>query len=83
MKAILAVGCAILFGTLTLMALILLLAPLSMVGYGAYASVRTAGLLLNPLTIGLAVIAGGAVLALAVYVVAFISAPAMVFFRPT
>ncbi len=81
MKIILAVGCAILFGILTLVALIVLLVPLSMVGYGAYASVRTAGLLLNPLTIGLVVIAGGVVLALAVYVAAFISAPAMVFFQ--
>ena len=81
MKIVLSVGCAILFGILTLFALLALLVPLSLAGYGAYEYVRTAGLLLNPVTIGVAVVVGVAALGLVIYVAAFISAPAAVFFQ--
>ncbi len=80
-KIILAVGSAILFGLLTLIAVIALLVPLSIAGYAGYAFVRAEGWLLNPLTLGMAVLAAGAALGLIVYVVAFVSAPAMVFFQ--
>ncbi|HUZ47221.1 MAG TPA: hypothetical protein VMW54_11355 [Terriglobia bacterium] len=76
MKIVLSVGCAILFGILTLVATVALLIPLSIAGYGAYAYVS-----FNALTMGLAVVAGVAALGLVIYVAAFISAPAMVFFQ--
>jgi len=81
MKIVLAVGSAVLFGILTLVALIALLVPLSIAGYGAYSLARAEGLLLSPVTIGIAVLLGSAALALLVYVAAFVSAPAMVFFQ--
>ena len=80
-KIILTLGSAILFGLLTLIAVIALLVPLSIAGYAAYALVRAEGWLLNPLTILLAVPAAGVALGLILYTVAFVSAPAMVFFQ--
>ena len=81
MKIVLAVGSAILFGILTLIALIALLVPLSIAGYGAYSLVKSAGLLLNPVTIGIAALLATASLGLIIYAAAFVSAPAMVFFQ--
>ncbi len=80
-KIVLVVGSAILFGILTLLALLALLVPLSIGGFATYVSIRSAGLLLNPLTISIAVLLGGAALALIIYVAAFVSEPAMVFFQ--
>ncbi|MEJ2009868.1 MAG: hypothetical protein P8Z30_17220 [Acidobacteriota bacterium] len=81
MKIVLVVGSAIIFGILTLLALLIFLVPLSVAGYGAYSYARAAGLLWNFFTIAFCVIFGGAAVAAIFYVIAFVSAPAMVFFQ--
>lgn len=81
MKIVLVVGSAILFGILTLIAVLLLLIPFSIAGYGAYYYARSAGLLWSSPAIGAAVAFAAAALAVMLYVVAFISAPAMIFFQ--
>lgn len=81
MKIVLVVGCAIIFGALTLLAVLIFLIPLSVAGYGVYSYAKAAGLLWNFFAIALGVIFAGAAVAAIFYVIAFVSAPAMVFFQ--
>lgn len=81
MKIVLVVGSTIIFGILTLIAVILLFIPISIAGVAAYFFAKSEGLLWGfpAITVGIAL--GGAVLALICYLTALISAPAMVFFQ--
>jgi len=81
MKIVLVVGSTILFGILTLIAVLLLLIPLSIAGAGLYFFARSAGLLTSFPAIAVGVILAAAALAVVFYVTAFISAPAMMFFQ--
>jgi hypothetical protein len=81
MKIVLAVGSAIIFGIINLVALLLMLIPLGILGVAGYFLAKAAGLTWTLTTMSLAVILGGAVIFLIFYVIAFISAPAMVFFQ--
>ncbi|HKT13640.1 MAG TPA: hypothetical protein VJW77_17630 [Terriglobia bacterium] len=81
MKIVLVVGCTILFGILTLIAVLLLLIPISIAGAGAYLFARSAGLLLNFPAIVAGVVLAALAFALIFYVIALISAPAMMFFQ--
>jgi hypothetical protein len=81
MKIVLVVGTTILFGILTLIAVLLMLIPLSIAGAALYFFARSAGLLWSFPAIAVGVVFAGAALAVVFYVTAFISAPAMMFFQ--
>lgn len=81
MKIVLVVGSAILFGILTLIAVFLLFIPISLMGVAAYLFAKTSGLLWSFPVIAIAVVLGAVIAVLMLYVIAFISAPAMVFFQ--
>ena len=81
MKIVLVVGCAILFGILTLIAVFLIFIPISIAGVAAYLFAKAQGLLWHFPAVAIAVVLGAAALAAIFYVVALISSPAMVFFQ--
>jgi hypothetical protein len=81
MKIVLVVGSTIIFGILTLIAVFLLFIPISIAGVGAYLFAKSAGLLWSFPAVAIAVVLAAAALALILYVTAFISGPAMVFFQ--
>jgi hypothetical protein len=81
MKIVLAIGSALLFGILDFMIVFALLIPIGLAGIVAFLIAKGAGLTWNPLTIGLTMAAGCAVVLLLLAVTAFISTPAMVFFQ--
>ncbi len=81
MKIVLVIGSAIVFGVLTFLALLVLLVPLGVVGVGSYFLARAEGWTWNLTTISACVVLGGLALSLILYVVAFVSTPAMVFFQ--
>ena len=81
MKIVLVVGSAILFGVLTLIAVLLVLIPFSLVGIGAYFLARSAGLLWSFPAIAIGVVLAVIAIGVLIYVIAFISTPAMVFFQ--
>lgn len=81
MKVVLVVGSAILFGILTLIAVLIFLIPLSIAGYGGYSYAKSSGLLWHFPAVAVGIILAGAAVAAIAYVAAFISAPAMVFFQ--
>jgi hypothetical protein len=81
MKIVLAVGSAIIFGIINLLALVMMLIPMGILGLAVYFLAKAAGLTWTLTTMSLVVILGGAVVFLIFYVIAFISAPAMVFFQ--
>jgi hypothetical protein len=81
MKIVLVVGGTIIFGILTLIAVFLLFIPISIAGVGAYFFVKSQGLLWSFPVIAIGIVLGAIVLAGILYVTAFISAPAMVFFQ--
>ena len=81
MKIVLVVGTAIIFGILTLIAVLLLFIPVSIAGAGAYFYAKAAGLLWSFPAIAIGVVLAALVIGLILYVTAFISAPAMVFFQ--
>ena len=81
MKIVLAAGCAILFGIINLLVLLALLIPLGIGGVALYFLAKAAGLTWNIATISLVVVLAGAALMGLLYVVAFVSSPAMVFFQ--
>jgi hypothetical protein len=81
MKIVLAVGSALLFGIVNFVVLLGLLVPVGILGVVIVLVASAAGLSWNPVTISLAVVAGGLVLTVLIYVVSFVSAPAMVFFQ--
>jgi hypothetical protein len=81
MKIVLVVGCAILFGILTLIAVFLVFVPISIAGVAAYFFAKSHGLLLSFPAVAIGIIFVAIALALLFYVSAFISAPAMMFFQ--
>lgn len=81
MKIVLVVGCTILFGILTLIAVLLLLIPISIAGAGAYLFARSAGFLASFPVIAVGVVLAALAFAMIIYVIALISAPAMMFFQ--
>lgn len=81
MKIVLVVGSTILFGILTLIAVLLFLIPISIAGAGLYFFARSAGLLTSFPAIAVAVILAAAALEVIFYASGFISAPAMMFFQ--
>lgn len=81
MKVGLAMGSAILFGIINVFVLISLIIPLGLVAVVAVLGGAAMGLTWTTLTICAAVLAGGIILMLLIYVLSFISTPAMVFFQ--
>lgn len=81
MKIVLAIGSAILFGILSLLALIIVLIPLVIVGIAGGVLAVGLGLTLNPLTIALAVLVGAVLLFGLMWVMALVSVPSVVFFQ--
>lgn len=81
MKIVLALGSAILFGIIDVIVLLILLIPLGILGFIVVLLASAAGLSWNPATIAVAVVVGAGVLLALFFVMAFISAPATVFFQ--
>jgi MFS family permease len=81
MKIVLAIGSALLFGIIDFFVILSLLIPLGIAGVGIFLFARGAGMSWNPLTIGAAVLAGAAAVTLLVFLISFVSSPAMVFFQ--
>jgi len=81
MKIVLALGTGIIFGIITLLALLLLMIPLGIVGVAVYLLVASLGLSWNFLTLILAMLAAVVVVHIFLAVMAFISVPPLVFFQ--
>jgi len=81
MKIVLAVGSAILFGILSLFAILAVCIPVGLAGVVIFLVARAAGATWNLTTISAVVILGGVVVGALFYVIAFVSTPAMVFFQ--
>jgi hypothetical protein len=81
MKIVLALGCAIIFGIITLLAMLALLIPLGIMAAIVFFGGKALGLTLNPATISILVVTGGIILAGILYLIALISTPPMVFFQ--
>lgn len=80
LKIGLAIAAAIVFGIITIIALLVLLIPVGGVGVAAVLAGKAAGLTWNVNTIALAVVVGCIVLAALIFVASMISVPAIVFF---
>jgi hypothetical protein len=80
MKIVMAVGAAVVLGIATVIVILILLIPVGGFGFVAVIIGKTAGLTWNLYTITLAVVVGCIVLAVLLYLVSFISVPAIVFF---
>jgi hypothetical protein len=81
MKAVLAVGSAIFFGIIDVIALLLLLIPLGLIGVLIYLSLRGANLSWNFATVSVTVVLAALVIALILWLCAFLYSPALVFFQ--
>lgn len=81
MKAVLAVGSAIFFGIIDLIALLLLLIPVGLFGVLIYFGLRGADLSWNFATVSVTVILGALVISLILWLFAFLYSPALVFFQ--
>lgn len=81
MKIVLAVGSAILFGVINVIVLLVLLLAFGTAGAAIVLAGSAAGLAWNYYTIGLAVLLASLAVMLLLYVIAVVSAPAMVFFQ--
>lgn len=81
MKIVLSVGCAVLFAIVNLFVLLGLLIPLGIVGVFLFLAAKAAGLAWNLYTVGAAVLLASAGVSAVLYAIAFVSAPAMVFFQ--
>ncbi|HXE91817.1 MAG TPA: hypothetical protein VNK82_12745 [Terriglobales bacterium] len=81
MKAILAVGAALVFGIAQLIVTLILLVPVGLVAAGAILGGKAAGLTWNAATIALAVVVGTVLLLLLIWLWALISVPAVFFFQ--
>ena len=81
MKIVLAIGCALLFGIIDFFVVLMFLIPAGILGVALFFLGKAAGLTLNPLTVGLAIVFGGGVFFVLLYLVAFVSLPAMIFFE--
>jgi hypothetical protein len=80
MKIVLAIGAAVLFGIISVVAFLVLLIPLGGVGALAALGGRAAGWDWNVYTITVAVVFGCVALAIVIFAMALISAPVVVFF---
>jgi hypothetical protein len=80
MKILMALGAAMVLGIISFIVILLIAIPLGGLGVIAVITGKTAGLTWNAYTITLAVIVGAFFLAIILYVLALISAPAIVFF---
>ncbi len=81
MKIVLAVGGAILFGIVNLIAILLLLIPLGALGAGVFVFGKVAGLSWNIFTLAAVVLLALAALAAILWVMGFLYAPGLVFFQ--
>jgi hypothetical protein len=81
MKVVLAMGAAILFGIIGLLALLALLIPCGAMALVLYLVWVGVGLHWNPVTIGAAVLLGTVALATIIYVMGWVFTPATVFFQ--
>ena len=81
MKIVMAMASAIIFGILSIFALLIALIPLVILGMVVGVSAAALGLTWNPLTIVLAVLVGAALLFGLFWVVALVSVPSVVFFQ--
>jgi len=81
MKIVLAIGSAIIFGIITLLALFVVLIPLGIAGVIIFFVGKALELTLNVATISIMVVLGGIILAGILYLIALISTPVMVFFQ--
>lgn len=80
MKVVMALGAAIVIGIVTLIVMLLVMIPVGGLGIIAVLGGKAAGLSWNLYTISLAVVFGSIALAVFMYLVSFISVPAIVFF---
>ena len=80
MKIVLAIGAAIVFGFISVIAFLVLLIPIGGVGALAVLGGRAAGWDWNVYTIGVAVVVGCVALAILIFAMALISVPVVVFF---
>jgi hypothetical protein len=81
MKIVLAVGSAIIFGIVTLLALILLLVPVGIAGIIVFFAGKALGLTLNAALLIILAVLGCLLLAGILYLIAVIGTPPMVFFQ--
>jgi hypothetical protein len=81
MKMVLAVGVGIAFAFIDIAVLMVLLIPILLIGLVAVLLGQAAGLTWNPVTIAVAVVAGGAVGGGLLFVMAMLSVPVAVFFQ--
>jgi hypothetical protein len=81
MKILLAIASGILFGILSLLALLIVLVPLVIVGIAAGVTAAKMGLTWDPLTIAVTVLVGVVVLFGLFWMVALVSVPSVVFFQ--
>ena len=80
-KIVLTVGSAILFGIINLIVLLVLFVVLGIAGAAIIIGGMAAGLEWNPTTVLIAVAAGSIALGALLYLISFISSPAVVFFQ--
>jgi hypothetical protein len=80
MKAVMALGAAVVIGIVATIVILIILIPVGGVGAVVVLGGITAGLKWNVYTITLAIVLGSILLALIIYAVALVSAPAIVFF---
>lgn len=81
MKIVLALGSGVLFGLITLVAMLLLMIPMGIAGVGTYLVVASLGLSWTVLTFILATLVAVVVVHVFLAVMAFISVPPLVFFQ--
>jgi hypothetical protein len=80
MKVVMALGAAVLLGIVTVIILLILLIPVGGIGAIAVLGGKAAGLVWDLYTISMAVVVGCILLAVVLYIVSFVSVPAIVFF---
>ena len=81
MKMGLAMGAGMLFSILDVFVLLILLIPLGIIAVAVVLVGAAVGATWNTFTICMAVLVGGLILMVLVYIICFVSAPAMVFFQ--
>ena len=81
MKIVLAVGSAILFGIINLIVILVLVVVFGIAGAAIVLSGMAAGLEWNPTTVMIAIALGSLALGTLLYIISFISSPAVVFFQ--
>jgi hypothetical protein len=81
MKIVLAVGSTIIFGIITLLALLAFFLPVGAAGALLYFLAKGAGLTWNVVTLSGVVVLGGVLVGIIFFIVAVISTPVMVFFQ--